>query len=116
MHPFAVPARTTFGRVRLLDEFTDGEDDLDLYLYSVGAGGALTLVGSSTSPTSTEQIDLVAPSGSYRLYVHGWETDGTSASYTLFRWLVPSTAAGNLTVASSTSSATVGGSADVTVS
>jgi hypothetical protein len=33
--------------------------------------------------------------------------------YTLFSWLVPSTNAGNLTVTSSTSSATVGGSADV---
>lgn len=48
--------------------------------------------------------------------MHGWQTDGTSAVYTLFGWLVPSTAAGNMTVTSSTSSATVGGTANVTVS
>jgi len=116
VHPLTVQAGTTLARVQLLDEFTDGEDDLDLYLYRVGAGGALTLVGTSAGSTSAERIDLTAPAaGDYKLYVHGWQTDGTSAAYTLFRWLVPSTAAGNLAVSSSTSSATVGGTADVTV-
>jgi subtilisin family serine protease len=117
VHPFTVPAGTTLARVQLLDEFTDGEDDLDLFLYRVGAGGALTLVGTSAGATSAERIDLPAPvtGGDYKLYVHGWQTDGTTAAYTLFRWLVPSTAAGNLTVTSSTSTATAGGTADVTV-
>jgi Subtilase family/Fibronectin type-III domain/PA domain/Bacterial pre-peptidase C-terminal domain len=117
VHPFTVPEGTTLARVALFDEFTDGVDDIDLYLYKVGDQGALTLVGLSAGGTSAERIDLPAPAaGGYRLYVHGWQTDGTSAVYTLFRWLVPSTAAGNLTATSSTSTATVGGTAQITVS
>jgi hypothetical protein len=117
VHSFTVPAGTTQARFQLFDEFTDGQDDLDLYLYRVGTGGDLTLVGFSAGGTAAERIDLPTPAaGTYRLYVHGWQTDGTSAVYTLFSWLVPSTAAGNMTVASSTSSATVGGTANVTAS
>jgi subtilisin family serine protease len=116
VHPLTIPAGTTLARVELFDEFTDGTDDLDLYLYKVGPGGALTLVGTSAGGTSAERIDLAVPeAGDYRLYVHGWQTDGTSAVYTLFSWLVPSSAAGNMTVTSSTATATVGGTADVTV-
>src|SRR5829696_6479238 len=117
VHSFEVPAGTTLARFQLFDEFTDGNDDIDTYLYRVGTGGALTLVGSSAGGTSAERIDLSTPAaGTYRLYAHGWQTDGTNAVYTLFNWLVPSTAEGNMTVASSTSAATVGGKADVTVS
>ena len=114
---FDVPAGTKLARFQLFDEFTDGNDDLDLYLYRVGTGGALELVGVSAGGTAAERIDLAAPAtGSYKLYVHGWQTDGTSATYTLFSWLVPSSAAGNMTVSSSTSTATVGGTANITVS
>jgi subtilisin family serine protease len=117
VHTFSVPAGTTLARFQLFDEFTDGDDDIDLYLYRVGEGGTLTLVGSSAGGTSAERIDLSVPAaGTYRLYAHGWQTDGTSATYTLFSWLVPSTAAGNMTVTSSTSSATVGATADITAS
>jgi subtilisin family serine protease len=117
VHSFTVPTGTTLARFALFDEFTDGNDDIDLYLYRVGTGGALTLVGVSAGGTSAERIDLRAPAaGQYRLYAHGWQTDGTNAVYTLFSWLVPSTAAGNMTVTSSTSTATVGGTADVTAS
>jgi subtilisin family serine protease len=115
VHSFTVPSGTPLARFALFDEFTDGEDDLDLYLYRVGAGGALELVGLSGSPTGTERIDVDKPApGAYKLYVHGWETDGASAAYTLFSWLVPNTAAGNMTVSSSTATATVGGTAQVT--
>jgi hypothetical protein len=48
--------------------------------------------------------------------VHGWQTDGTNAVYAPFNWFVPSTAAGNMSVSSSASNATVGGTAKVTVS
>ena len=39
----------------------------------------------------------------YRVYVHGWETDGPDALYTFFHWVVPEAAAGNLTVSAPTS-------------
>jgi Bacterial pre-peptidase C-terminal domain len=117
VHSFTVPSGTTLAPSPLFDTFTDGEDDLDLYLYRLDSGGALTLVGASAGGTAAERIDLRAPAaGTYKLYVHEWQTDGTSAVYTLFNWLVSSTATGNLTVASSTSSATVGGTAHVTAS
>jgi hypothetical protein len=116
VHTFTVATGTAHARVQLFDESTDGDDDLDLYLYRVGAGGALTLVGSSSGGTSAERIDLRLPApGTYRLYAHGWQTDGTSAVYTLFSWLVPGTAAGNMTATPSTASATVGGTGSVAV-
>ena len=116
VHPFTVPAGTTLSRVALFDDFTDGADDLDIYLYRVGPGGSLELVGFSAGSTSAERIDMHPPTaGNYKLYVHGWQTDGTDAVYTLFNWLVPSTAAGNLTATSSTSTATNGGTATITV-
>jgi subtilisin family serine protease len=117
VHDFNVASGTTLARFQLFDEFTDGNDDLDLYLYKVGTGGSLSLVGLSAGGTAAERIDVPAPeAGAYKLYVHGWQTDGTNAVYTLFNWFVPSTAASNLSVSSSTSTATVGGTADVTVS
>jgi subtilisin family serine protease len=117
VHDFNVATGTTLARFQLFDEFTDGEDDLDIYLYKVGTGGSLTLVGQSAGGTAAERIDVPTPAaGAYKLYVHGWQTDGTNAVYTLFNWFVPSTAAGNLSVSSSTSNATVGGTANVTVS
>lgn len=117
VHEFAVPSGTPLLRVQLFDEFTDGNDDIDLYLYRVGAGGVLTLVGSSFTPTSAELIDVAKPAaGTYRLYAHGFETDGADAVYTLFRWVVPGAATGNMTATSSTATATVGGTADITVS
>jgi hypothetical protein len=117
VHPFTVPAGTTLARFSLFDEFTDGQDDLDLYLYKVGAENALELVGISAGATAAERIDLATPAaGDYKLYVHGWETDGADAVYTLFSWLLGSSSAGNMTTTSSTSTATVGGTADITVS
>ena len=117
-HEFTVAPGTTLARFQLFDDFVDGsDDDLDIYLYKVGAGGALTLLGQSESLTSNEQIDVAFPeAGTYRLYVNGWQTDGTTATYTLFSWLVPPAAAGNMTAASDTATATVGGTASVTVS
>jgi hypothetical protein len=116
VHTFQVPAGTSIARFQLFDEFTDGNDDLDLYLYRVD-GSTSTLAGVSAGGTAAERIDVQNPAaGTYKLYVHGWQTDGTSAVYTLFDWLVPSTTSASTSVSSSTSTATVGGSADVTVS
>jgi hypothetical protein len=115
VHTSSVPAGTNLARFSLFDDFTDGADDLDLYLYKVD-GTTSELVGISAGATSAERIDLSKPAaGTYKLYVHGWETDGADAVYTLFSWLVGNTAAGNMTTTSSTSTATVGGTANITV-
>jgi hypothetical protein len=85
-HTIAVPAGTALARFALFDDETDGTDDLDLYIF--GPDGAL--VGSSGSGTSQERVDLTQPAaGNYTAVVHGWQTDGPDANYTLFSWAVP---------------------------
>ncbi len=94
LHLVVVPANTTYARFSLFDAFTDGDDDLDLCVYR-----GTTAVGSSGSGTSAEEVSLVNPTaGNYTVVVHGWGTDGPSADYTLFYWLLGNTAAGNMNV------------------
>ncbi len=102
-HTINVPANQLYLRVALFDEFTDGADDLDLYLYYC-PNNQCTQVGQSGSLTSNEQIDLAFPEpGNYLALVHGFQTDqaagGPGANYTLFTWSFGSDDdAGNLTV------------------
>ena len=105
-----MPAGTTYARFSLFDAFTDGEDDLDLCVF-LGA----TSVGSSGSGTSAEEVNLLNPAaGTYTVVVQGWGTDGPDAKYTLFHWLLGSTAAGNMTVAAP-ASATLGATENVSL-
>jgi hypothetical protein len=94
LHPVVVAAGTTYARFSLFDAFTDGDDDIDLCVYR-----GTTLVGSSGSGTSAEEVSVVNPTaGNYTVVVHGWGTDGPDAQYALFYWLLDSTDAGNMTV------------------
>jgi hypothetical protein len=112
-HSFAVPAGTKYARFSLFDANTDGEDDLDLYVYRVEGDGSKTLVAASGSGTSEEEANVVSPAAAtYVAYVHGWQTDGPSADYTLFSWILGNTDAGNMT-ATGPSTATIGGNATV---
>jgi subtilisin family serine protease len=91
-HLVNVPAGTALARFSLFDEFTDGADDLDLYVFGPGPG--FPFAGGSGTATSEEQVDLIAPpAGDYIVVVHGFETDGPDSNYTLFDWLVSSTPA-----------------------
>jgi hypothetical protein len=100
-----VPAGTAYTRFSLFDDYTDGADDLDLYVfYQTGA-----YVGGSGSGTSAEQVDLVFPApGTYIVAVHGWQTDGPDANYTLFDWSFSATPGGSLVIDSAPASATLG--------
>jgi hypothetical protein len=110
-HSFTVPADTVHARFSLFDEFTDGNDDLDLYVFD----GDGNFVGSSGTATSAEQVDVPLPApGDYTVVVHGWATDGPDANYTLFSWAVGPDL-GNMTV-TGPSSATVGETATIDVS
>jgi subtilisin family serine protease len=117
---------TAYSRWQLRDEFTDGDDDLDLYVWECDSSTFLcTQVGLSGTPTSNEQVDILLPKGGapdlssgffYVIDVHGWQTDGPDANYTLFQWefgLVDD--AGNMTVDPSSVSTTLGGSQTLTV-
>ena len=96
VHLFDVDANVLYLRMSLFDEFTDGDDDLDLYLYyqpgicnPVDFRG--TRVTESGGPTAEEEVNVFAPpAGCYGALVHGYETDeisgGPGANYLLFAW------------------------------
>jgi subtilisin family serine protease len=112
----SVPAGTAYARFSLFDDYTDGNDDLDLYVfYQNGA-----FVGGSGSPTSAEEVNVPFPApGTYIVVVHGWQTDGPDANYTLFDWSVPGTPGTGtypLVIDSAPASAVLGSSGTVDVS
>jgi hypothetical protein len=112
-HDIVVPAGTSALRVSMFDEETDGADDIDLYLYRVNADSSLTLVALSGGGTSAEQVQLVNPAAAtYRLFVHGWQTDGPDANYSLHVWTLGTADEGNMT-ATGPGTATTGGTATV---
>jgi hypothetical protein len=113
-HDIVVPAGAALLRVSMFDEETDGEDDIDLYLYRINADSTLTLVGTSGNGTSAEQIQITpaAAGATYRLFVHGWGTDGPDAVYKAHAWALGTTSAGNLTV-TGPATATIGGTGTV---
>jgi subtilisin family serine protease len=113
-HDIVVPAGSSLVRISMFDAETDGEDDIDLYLYRVDPDGVdpdtdpdLVLVGASGGGTSAEQIQITPAAGgaTYRLFVHGWETDGPDANYSLHSWALGTADAGNTTVTGPTTAA-----------
>jgi subtilisin family serine protease len=112
-HVVTVPAGTGYTRISLFDEYTDGNDDLDLNVYDSG----FVFVGGSGSGTSAEQVDILLPADTtYNVAVHGWQTDGPDANYTLFDWSVSATPGGNMSVDSAPASALAGTTGTVDVS
>ncbi len=97
-HLVDVPAEQLYLRFSLFDALTDGNDDLDLYLYyQPGACNPLdfrgTRITESGGPTAEEQVDVFRPAaGCYGALVHGFETDqvsgGPGANYTMLAWAV----------------------------
>ncbi len=88
-----VPPEQLYLRIALFDEYTDGNDDLDLYLFYCpdGTTNNCSQVGQSGAFTSNEKIDVTTPMpGMYIVAVHGFETDqvagGPGANYSLFVW------------------------------
>ena len=105
---FVMPAGTTHARFSLFDNFTDGNgaDDLDIIVYRVSTN---TVVAQTGGATSNEQANVLNPAAgeTYRVWVHGFDTDGPDSNFTLFSWLLGNTPAGNMTVAAP-ASATIG--------
>jgi subtilisin family serine protease len=105
LHVLSV-AGSAHTRVSLFDDFVDGTDDLDMFVFTTAGA----FVGQSAGPTAEEQVDLPMPAdGTYAVFVHGFETDGPDSNYTLFDWSVPLTpGTGALTVDSAPASAVLG--------
>jgi hypothetical protein len=94
---FAVPANSVFRGGVFESNLTPTGTDLDVYLYRCAPG--CTQVASSADGDSNEVVThFSATAATYILFVHGWSTNGPSASGTLFSWIVGTTNAGNTTV------------------
>jgi hypothetical protein len=92
--PVTVPAGTTYARFSLFDSDVNPGSDLDMCVFN----SASTLVGSSGSGTSAEEVNLLSPAaGTYTVVVQGWGVVG-STPFKLHTWLLGSAAAGNMTV------------------
>ena len=90
----AVPAGTTYARFSLFDADVNPGSDIDLCVFN----GVGSLVGSSGSGTSAEEVNLTNPAaGAYTVVVHGWGVAGSSP-FKLHTWLLGSTSAGNMAV------------------
>lgn len=93
-HALVVPASQLYVRFSLFDALTDGDDDLDMYVYYCGLdGSSCNRIGESGEPTSEEQFNVFRPAaGVYGVYVHGFETDevsgGPGANYSLLAWSI----------------------------
>ena len=112
-----VGEENSFLRVALFNENTDGEDDLDLYVYYCPTDNFCSLAGLSTEPDSNDRVDILLPlAGEYIIDVHGFETEGPNAVFDLFIWTVgPFDNLGNLSAAGPTEALT-GETGTVTVS
>jgi hypothetical protein len=88
-----VPPGTTYARFALFDADVNAGSDIDMCVFN----GA-TLVGSSGTGTSAEEVSLLNPAAAtYTVVVQGWGVVG-STPFKLHTWLLDSTAAGNMAV------------------
>ena len=98
------PAGTAFARFELFNEYTDGNDDFDMYLYYC-PDNSCSQIDSSTNVDSNESIEVTFPqndptiSDRYLVFLHAYETDGPDANLIMFDYTFGVVDdAGNLTV------------------
>lgn len=100
------------------DDYPAGTD-VDIFLYRVGTGGVLTLVGQSAGSTASESLTLNNPVAgrTYALFVNVFNAGGEGNPLTVMPnvFLVPTTDSGNLTVTPAAQSVTLGNPANVTL-
>jgi len=90
-HLIDVPENEAYLRFALFDSLTDGEDDLDMYVYYCPDNVNCNKIGESGEPTSQEEFNLLMPAGGrYAVLIHGFDTDqqagGPGAYYQLLAW------------------------------
>jgi subtilisin family serine protease len=101
-----VPAGAVFRSTITEDAITPGGTDLDMFVFSGAAQ-----VGASADGDSNEEVTLRnggANPLTLTVYVHGFSTNGPSATGTLFTWAVGTASAGNVALSGVVSPATVG--------
>jgi hypothetical protein len=110
-----IPAGTTYARFAIFDADVNAGADIDMFVYQ-----GSTLVGSSTTGTSTEEVNFTFSNPSANpivltVYVHGWGTVTGSTPFKLHEWYVGTADAGNMTV-TAPASATLGSTGTVSLS
>lgn len=106
--PVTVAAGTTYARFALFDADVNPGSDLDLCVFNATS----TMVGSSGSGTSAEEVNLLNPAaGNYTVVVQGWGVSG-STPFKLYTWLLGNAAAGNMSV-TAPAAATLGGTGTI---
>ena len=111
--PVTIPAGTTVARFALFDSDMAGAHDLDMYIY-LGED----LVGVSAGGTSNEVVTFAAV-GTFgaiplTVVVHGFQTDGPSASFKLNKWYAGA-ANGTMTATRTPTTATKAGTGTVSL-
>jgi hypothetical protein len=92
--PVTIEPGTTYARFALFDADVAPGSDIDLYVYR-----GSTLVGASTTATSTEVVNLLnPPADTYTVYIHGWGLTTSPSPFVLHTWLIGSDDAGNMAV------------------
>ncbi len=110
-HTVQVPDESRYVRVALSDEYTSGDDDLDIYVFDPSNN----YVDGSFAPGSDEEVSFVPTvGGTYTVMVHAWQTEGPETDYSLFSWAVPEGAAG-FSVAEAPAAATANTTGTVSV-
>jgi hypothetical protein len=108
-----VPDDAAMGSVATFDADQGPEVDLDLYVYEKLDDGSLELFGTPQLPGSDELVDLEA-GRTYMIFVDLWNAPTAAVEALVHTWVVPETAAGNLTVAPESLEAKAGGVHTVT--
>ncbi|THV35228.1 S8 family serine peptidase [Glycomyces buryatensis] len=108
-----VPDDAAMGSVATFDADQGPEVDIDLYVYTKLDDGTLELFGTPQLPGSDEVVDLEA-GRTYVVFVDLWDAPTTAVEALVHTWIVPGTAAGNLTVAPDSLEAEAGDAHTVT--
>lgn len=91
--PVTIPAGTTYARFSLFDADVNPGSDMDMCVFR-----GTTLVGSSGSGTSAEEVNLLNPvAADYTVVVQGWGVVDSSP-FVLHTWLLDASDAGNMIV------------------
>jgi hypothetical protein len=109
-----IPAGTPVARFATYSEDYPAGTDVDIFVYK-NVSGTLHLVGVSAGGTATESVTLGNPSGDYVLFVNLFAGAGTVTTMPNV-FVVPNSAAGNLTATPASQSVTLGSSVPVTLS
>ena len=108
-----VPEDAAMGSVATFDADHEPGTDVDLYVYTKLDDGSLELFGTPQLPGPDEHVDLEA-GRTYMMFIDLWDAPADAVDALVHTWVVPGTAAGNLTVAPDSLEARAGDSHTVT--